>query len=592
LARFNALLLACLACALGGRLAADPAHDALVHAGNLAYLRHDLAAAAKDYFEAARLDRSDAGSFYGVAACEYLLGRTTTARVWTELSLARDPAASHTKILLQRLGGPPELPTAQQALDEGRWADARDLFTKSVQAVNGSGLAWRGLALAEARLGEVEQATEALKRAQALDLRCLDLPPVAKAVDQATDSFLQAADPFSFHTRRGVRRFREGDAAGAAADFAQACALQAGDAQAWYHLALARFRLNDGPGTLQALQRCLALDPGHPGALFLQASYLSRSGQAEQARQALAALASQPDARGFGALAGRALSELPPPGADGLHAYVHLLEGPQWATTNNGVSNTTQPSAAGQDYLHLSWAGGSAGWHPWALSGGLYLTPLQDQGQAFTWSQPFESVDALQRVKASTSADWVGEYTGSMRQANIPNPTYYSNAAKVELDGRWLGLQPLAIGAQALAERFPTYSPYDSNSALGTLAATLADARGDLAILTLGYRNNQAFVPEWSYFNGSATLYARLALPWQLALAVTGVWTPQRYPQASDGSGGVRNDVQRYLNPELSRGLPWGLALLLGGQLADTVSNVPVYSSRTVLGYLGLSWSR
>ncbi|HXB96640.1 MAG TPA: hypothetical protein VNZ54_01220, partial [bacterium] len=94
------------------------------------------------------------------------------------------------------------------------------------------------------------------------------------------------------------------------------------------------------------------------------------------------------------------------------------------------------------------------------------------------------------------------------------------------------------------------------------------------------------------YFNGSASLYARWALPWRLALSATALWMPQRYPQLPDGQGGQRVDLQSFANTELGLNLGAGCSAFVGGQWAETDSSIPLYSNDSALAYAGLSWSR
>jgi tetratricopeptide (TPR) repeat protein len=369
-----------LAAGLPGGLVAAATWQDWAQKGNQAYQRRDLAGAVHDYFEAARLQSGNASLIYNVGACEYLLGRTATAMAWAELSLARNPGAAGTALLLARLGAPKALIDGQKALQAGQWDAAGAAMAQAVQAAPRSGLAWRGLALARAKAGRAQEADAALARATLLDPRNLDLAGVRRAVQLAVEDYLSTRDPAAFRTRRGVRRFREGDLKGAAQDFEAAARLDPGDAQAWYHLALARWKLDDGPGTQAALQRSLALDPSLVGARYLRAAYLQRSGQTEAAREDLTRLVALGDAHGYGSLAWQALGQIPVAGAGGWHAYLRLLGGPSAATTDNGVSDSAQSSNNSQDYLRLSYdlmpgAGPAAG-------RGLGLGPALSQRRA------------------------------------------------------------------------------------------------------------------------------------------------------------------------------------------------------------------
>lgn len=570
--------------------AADDGYDAFFQAGNRAYQQRAIPTAANDFYEAAKMRPSSAEALYGVAVCSYLLSETATARQWAELSLARDPDAPHTAQLLQALGEPPELVHAEKALKSGQCAFALPLFLRVTKVCPYSDLAWRGAAECSARTGDPKTADASLRQAEALEPDNIDLPTLRWLVEGAVDRFLRTADMAGLYTRRGVRLFRAGDLGGARRDFSRACGLSPGDAQCWYHLALTCFKLGDGPGTLDALQRCLALNPKHPGGLFLKAKYLQRSGQTEEARDALAALYALGDVQGFSALAGHALSAWPASDSGGWHLYVRALAGPSQNTGDNGVSGTVQNAFSSQDYLHVSFDGAAASRFPYTFSYSAYLVPSGLSGTALAWGQPYQSLDALLRFKASPDWTCLGDWTGSTRQNGFDSLTYYSNSARVELDGRVLGLQPLALVAQALVERFPNYAPYNASSGLITLAATRTDARGDLAVLGLGSRVDQAEDTLWSYDNASASLYVRLVLPWRCSLSLTGIWQPQRYPGMSAGEG-PRVDVQSFLNPEFGRGFDHGLALFAGMQWSDTVSNLPLYTTSDALAYIGFSWS-
>jgi tetratricopeptide (TPR) repeat protein len=571
--------------------AAVDGYDAFFQAGIRAYQQRDIAAAAGDFYEAATLRPGSADALYGVAVCAYLLSERDSARRWAELSLARDPGAERTGQLLQRLGEPPDLVRAERALKSGRYAAALPLFRRAARLFPAGALAWRGEAECLARTGDAGNAEAALRRAEALEPENMDLPALRTLVEKAVDGFLRAADLAGLCTRRGVRLFRAGDLGGARRDFTRACALSPGDAQCWFHLALTCYKLGDGPATLEALQHCLALDPKHPGGLFLKAKYLQRTGQVDEAQDAFAALYALGDTQGYSALAGRALGAWPGSGAGGWHLYLRALAGPSSSRGGNGVSVTAQNSWSSQDYLHLGFDGNAASRFPYAFYYSAYLVPSGLSGAPLAWGQPYQSLDAVLRFRAGP--DWIclGDWTGSTRQSAFDTLTYYSNSARVELDGRVLGLRPLALAAQALVERFPAYTPYNAASGVFTLSATRMDARGDVAVLGLGSRVNQAQDPLWAYDNASASLYGRLALPWRCSLSVTGIWQPQRYPGMAAASG-PRVDVQRFLNPEFGRGFDNGLALFAGMQWSDSVSNLPLYSASDALAYAGFSWSR
>jgi tetratricopeptide (TPR) repeat protein len=563
-----------------------------VRAGNQAYRKHALADAAQDYFQAARLEPSNALLLYDVGACEYLLGRSATAKAWGELSLARNPDPKATAQLLALVGDPPELVEGQKALRDKRWDVARAQMLVAVAKAPRDGLAWRGLALACARLGQAHAADQSLDQATALEPRCYDLPGVRQVVLEAVEDYLRIRDPAAYHTRRGVRLFREGDLAGARRDFEAVTALSPGDAQAWYHLAVACWKLQDGPATKVALERCLALDPGLVGALLLRAAYLRRAGQDEAARKDLVRLVTLGNANGYGPLAYQALSQLQTSAqSGGWHAYLRLLGGPTLSTTNNGVSSTTAASWNSQDYLRLDYDF-VVGGHLLSAAYAAYLTPSQPAGEPWGWGDPYQSAELTQGFGLAGPWRGLADLTGSLRQDPGGGwPNYLCWAPKLELDGNVLGLKPLTLAVQGVFESFPDYTPYDSHSLVVSLGGTWSDARGDQLILTMAGRNNNAASTDWTYVNGSLTLYGRAALWGGLYLSVTTIATPQRYPSVSDGAGGTREDFIGFADPELGLSLPWGYAVFCGWQGNLTRSNLPLYSSSSGLAYAGLSWS-
>jgi hypothetical protein len=168
----------------------------------------------------------------------------------------------------------------------------------------------------------------------------------------------------------------------------------------------------------------------------------------------------------------------------------------------------------------------------------------------------------------------------------------------MEIDAKGWGLKPLALGLQALWERFPLYPGYNADSVLATLAGTWIDHRGDVVVFTLGGRIDQtidAMDALWSYDSLSASLYGRVVLPWRFALGLTAVAQPQWYrawPATLGLAADARRDEQWFVNPELSRSLPRGLSLFTGAQWTANDSNSPLYTTSGLLAYGGVSWSR
>jgi hypothetical protein len=393
-----------------------------------------------------------------------------------------------------------------------------------------------------------------------------------------------------------VRSFRSGDFLQAEAEFSEVCRLAPGKAQNWFHLALARFRLQEWIGTRDALRRCLDLEPGHPGARFLQAQYMLRAGQREEACRTLDALAALGDAQGYGALAGRSLAGLSTPaGRGGWHAYLRLLSGPQFSVGNNGLSDTAAYCWQDQDYLRLSYDWAAAGPHPGGFAYSLYVLPTGGGGQPWILGQPFEIAELTQRLKGSGAWEGAGACSASVR-GDGSTESYDSQSARLELDGKIWGLKPLALSVQGLREHFPTAPSYDADSLLGSLNATWIGANGKLLMLGLGGRLDCAQTdPDWSYDAVSGTLFSRIGLAPKWALACTAVFQPMaygRWPQTGSLPQGGRLDLQGFVNPELSRDLGGGAALMSGIQWSATSSNVAEFSSRNVFPYAGITWSR
>ena len=88
---------------------------------------------------------------------------------------------------------------------------------------------------------------------------------------------------------RGAEDLRSGHPETASTKFEKAVKLAPGIAAAWANLGVARRRLGDGAGAMNAYGRALAIDPGNPTTLANLAALYRSQGKVQEAREALAA---------------------------------------------------------------------------------------------------------------------------------------------------------------------------------------------------------------------------------------------------------------------------------------------------------------
>ncbi len=582
----------------GSARAATPCAQDFLAQGRAWYLRHAYVQAMRAFVLAAQCEPGEGAAYYGVAACAFVLGRRRSARRWAEAALERSPSDHASAALLLRLGEPYALAVGEQGLQAGQVTYALAAFGAAVRQDPRSPLGWKGEAICLERLGRDQEARKALARARALDPQDASLARVLARPGIQTPGPEAARD-----IAWGNAWLKRGDAKRAEACFRGACAVSPEAPDCWYSLALARYRLKDGPGMLRALERCLALDPRHPGGLYLKAKYQQRTGQAAAARDTLASLAALGPAGGFGLLAQSELGQVPAQAGMGLHGSVRLMAGPQVNQSDTAAGVVRTRSLGSQDELNLSYGLALGKRVAATLSYGMFIVPYQYPGQPLNVGQPLSSLDALVRYTFNPRWSALLDGNGGVRQNfihwNNAPANYEVVSARTELDGRVLGMQPFSLGIQALAERFPTYAPYDDNSLLPTLGATWMSRRGDLLGLILGGRLARPVWPGdtmWGYDNAFASINARLMLPKGFYVSFTGVWTPQAYlwwPASPPNlPAGGRLDEQGYADLELDRGLPGGFSVFVGAQWAADTSNIQAFSNATMLGYAGIGWGR
>jgi len=559
----------------------------LLRSGRLAYLRHDYSTANGDFLAACRMDYGPVDAFYGVGVCQYMMGHAGPARAYAELALARDPSLAIVRILAAKTGISESLALGLADLKKGDPAGAWPLL--EVASLQNNGLAWRSKAACALALGHFEDSNDALEHAARIDPTSVDLKPLIDALEAPIEAFLKHADPFSYWQRRGVVLFRQGHAIAAAGAFLNAVRLSPKEVSAWVNLAMARWKSGDWTGMGGALDRAQTLDSGHPGARYLRAIYLRHLGQDRLAVQQLQTLAGVPSG-GFSGLAQAGLSQwntsAAPSGAWDI--FVRALAGPYQTVANNLTGKVTTSALGGQDYLRLSGEGFSRSMHPTDLAYGLYLTPQKINQGPWSLGSPYQSIELDQHYRPSSRFDGQVAYFGSVMDSPAGDLSYYSNAAKAQLDMKCPWIFTLSAWGQALWERYPAYSPYDAVSGMGGFNAVWVGSSGQILSLGLGARSGEADVSKWSYRNLNATLYGRLMLFKRCSLSGTALWQPQVYPYFPGG----RYDQIGAGTLELAVPLSAGISGLLGDQYNRTLSSVGLFATQSNLAYVGLQYSR
>jgi signal transduction histidine kinase len=241
------------------------------------------------------MDYGPADAFYGVGACQYMMGHPGPARDYAELALARDPASPLVRILAAKTGLSADLVLGLEELRTNRPAEAWPLLWRAAR--QNRALAWRSLASCALLLGRLEIANLALERSEKLEPTSVDLEALRSAVEAAMEVFLRRVDIPSYWQRRGVYLFRRGRSVEAVEAFENAVRLAPRNAAAWANLAMAAWKSGDWDRMGAALDRALALDPSNAGARYLKAVFLRHQGRDHLAALQLQGLAASPALR-------------------------------------------------------------------------------------------------------------------------------------------------------------------------------------------------------------------------------------------------------------------------------------------------------